>query len=387
MIERRDFLTLPSLYALVPKSGKSAPHGAPTYHTVSPHAAAANPGMPGPYRGRVVRIQSDKSLDEASDKIDTAIVKTMISAGMCKLTGESDPKKAWQKFFVPEDVIAIKVNCVGFPLVFSSPEIVAEIVHNLTALGVRPENIVLYDRFTEHLVRCGYDKVLPAGVRYHGAEALDLRGGNLAYDPLTYVEVDFFGEDDTRSNVMRLLTDPAHKITKIINVPNAKDHGAAGVTGCLKNVAYGSYSNVARSHTDVDGTTHTRTFIGELCAAEPVRSKTVLQIMDALRGVWHGGPFATKPYRFYPKQIMVGTDPVAIDTIMLDVIDGKRKAQGAISVWERDRKYLKIGNTNARNTDPNVNILIREPGHIAYAGELGLGVASREHIRLDEIKV
>ena len=27
-----------------------------------------------------------------------------------------------------------------------------------------------------------------------------------------------------------------------------KDHGATGVTGCLKNIAYGSFSNVARTH-------------------------------------------------------------------------------------------------------------------------------------------
>ena len=44
--------------------------------------------------------------------------------------------------------------------------------------------------------------------------------------------------------------------------------------------------------------------------------------MDGLRGVWHGGPFArTTRYVFYPRQIMFGTDPVAIDRLLLDIIE------------------------------------------------------------------
>ena len=59
------------------------------------------------------------------------------------------------------------------------------------------------------------------------------------------METNFFGEDDTRSYLMRMVTE---QFTKIINVPNMKDHGASGVTGCLKNIAYGEFGNVARSH-------------------------------------------------------------------------------------------------------------------------------------------
>ena len=35
---------------------------------------------------------------------------------------------------------------------------------------------------------------------------------------------------------------------KIINLPCLKEHNASGVTGCLKNLAYGSFNNVARTH-------------------------------------------------------------------------------------------------------------------------------------------
>src|SRR6202022_3762303 len=105
------------------------------------------------------------------------------------------------------------------------------------------------------------------------------------YDPRTYVEVNFFGEEDTRSNLTKLVSE---RFTKIINVPNMKDHGAAGVTGCLKNIAYGDFSNVARSHSGFK--TNTYSFVGTLASVEPLRSRTVLAVMAGLRGGWPGGP-------------------------------------------------------------------------------------------------
>ena len=77
------------------------------------------------------------------------------------------------------------------------------------------------------------------------AERANRNVDNSGYDPATYLEADLFGEEDTRSSMMRLVS---QRLTKIINIPNMKDHGATGVTGCLKNLAYGSFSNVARTH-------------------------------------------------------------------------------------------------------------------------------------------
>jgi Domain of unknown function (DUF362) len=206
---------------------------------------------------------------------------------------------------------------------------------------------------------------------------------NSGYDPATYLEADFFGEDDTRSNMMRLVSE---RVTKIINIPNMKDHGAAGVTGCLKNIAYGSFSNVARTHQR--GKSYTYSMVGTLASIEPLRSRTVLQIMDGLRGVWHGGPFArTTRYVFYPRRILFGTDPVAIDRLLLDVVDEKRRAEGAISIWDRSPASLRTDDARARDADPNVNIIIREPGHVEYASTLGLGVYDRSKIAVEEVTV
>jgi hypothetical protein len=252
----------------------------------------------------------------------------------------------------------------------STPDIIADICRNLIAIGVKPENIYVWER--SQLPRAGYDKYVPAGVQLHTAGRM--------LDPKTYVECNFFGEEDTRSNMVALIT---QKLTKIINVPNMKDHGASGVTGCLKNIAYGSFGNVARSHKNVK--TNTLSFIGVLASVEPIRSMTVLSIMDGVRGVWHAGPFSTnRKFRFYPKEIMFGTDPVSMDRLLLDIIDNKRKSEGAVSVTHHDMKYVQPGAGYSDN--PNIDRFLREPGHIEYAAKhYGLGVYDIDKIKVKRI--
>jgi len=322
-------------------------------------------------------------VDVETSAADGEVVREMMARGICALTGEKTPLAAWRRFIEPSDVVGIKVNCGGHPWCVSAYEIVADVVRQLEAVGVPPTRVYVYERFQNQLDSVDYAPHLPAGVSIVAAETANRYAENRGYDPATYVEADLFGEEDTRSNMMRLVS---QKLTKVVNIPNMKDHGATGATGCLKNIAYGSFSNVARTH--YMGRSHTLSFVGTLASVEPLRSRTVLQIMDGLRAVWHAGPFArTRKYVFYPKQILFGTDPVAIDRLLLDIIDDKRKQMGAISIYDRSPRYLKTDDQGARDTDPNVNIIIREPGHVEYAASLGLGVADLARIKVEDVEV
>lgn len=373
-MHRRAFLQVPLAGTLL-----AAPRdGLPRYRTASAYTAAPGSGMPGAYPARVVTTHSARCIDEASGKPDAEAVRQMLGRGMSTLTGDRRPEDSWRRFFNARDVVGIKVNCSGAPRVCSNPVVVAEIVRNLVAAEVKPSNIFIYERFQDQLQSVGYGKYVPEGVRIYAVEVP--RRSIRNYDPRTYVEVDFFGEDDTRSNLVRLVSET---FTKIVNVPNMKDHGASGVTGCLKNIAYGNFSNVARSHRDAK--TNTYSFIGTLASLEPLRSKTVLQVMDGLMGVWHGGPFVRDPrFVFYPKQIVVGTDPVAIDRQLIDIIDDKRKQENAVSVWDRGMKYVS---EKPAPLDPNQNRYIRETGHIEFAGSLGLGTYDPKQIRHTKLEV
>jgi hypothetical protein len=380
-MHRRGFLRLVAAWPLIP--ALQARSGLPSLRVVSRYAATASAGMPGPYPGRVVAVASVKSVDTATGVANAEAVREMMARGMRTLTGAATTPDAWRRFFEPADHVGIKVNCGGYPHCVSAYEIVAEVVRQLTGIGVPLSQIYLYERFQNQLDEVNYAPHLPEGLPIVAAERANRNVDNSGYDPATYLEADLFGEEDTRSNMMRLVS---QRLTKIVNIPNMKDHGATGVTGCLKNVAYGSFSNVARTHQN--GKSHTYSVVGTLASIEPLRSRTVLQIMDGLRGVWHGGPFArTTRYVFYPRQIMFGTDPVAIDRLLLDIIEKERRAHGAISIWDRSPSSLKIDDGRARDADPNVNIIIREPGHVEYASTLGLGVYDRARIRVEEVRV
>jgi hypothetical protein len=380
-MNRRTFVRL---LAATPLAAKyQIRTGLPPLKVVTRYAPAAQPGMPGPYPGRVVVVKSEKSVDTTTGAADGDVVREMMAQGMRTLTGERSTPDAWRRFFTPADVVGIKVNCGGYPHVISAYEIVAETVRQLMAIGVPLPQIYVYERFQNQLDEVNYAPHLPEGLQIVAAERANRYTDNSGYDPETYLEANLFGEEDTRSNMMRLVS---KRLTKIINIPNIKDHGATGATGCLKNVAYGSFSNVARTHQG--GKSHTYSVVGTLASIEPLRSRTVLQIMDGLRGVWHGGPFArTTRYVFYPRQIMFGTDPVAIDRLLLDIIDNKRREEGAISIWDRSPNSLKRDDTRARDADPNVNIIIREPGHVEFASSLGLGVYDLKKIKVQDVAV
>lgn len=369
-LDRRTFIQLATVPAVLGATST------PAYRVVSRHTAESTAGMPGPYRGVVTRIHSDAVIDTVTERVDRAVSDKMLSEGMRKLTRATNDGDAWRSFFSPSDVIGIKVNCSGAPNIMSTPEVVGGIVENLVKVGLKPDQIYIYERFLDQLTSVHYERHVPAGVHIVAVETP--RGSLLGYDPKTYVEVSFFGEDDTRSNLVRLVTE---RFTKIINVPNVKEHQAAGVTGCLKNIAYGNFSNVARSH--MREKTHTLSFIGTLAAVEPLRSKTVLNIMDGIRGVWHGGPFSTeKKFRYYPKLMMFSTDPVAMDRILLDMIDEKRNAEGALSLWD-----TAIANVGRTQLDFHKNTFIREPGHIKYAAGLGLGEYEKIRIRVTSVEL
>ena len=68
-----------------------------------------------------------------------------------------------------------------------------------------------------------------------------------------------------------------------------------------------------------------------------------------------------------------------MDTVELEAIDRKRRERGAPSVWDHDPSSI-TPDTEVFFHDASKNLFFRQPGHIAEAGKLGLGVADLKHI-------
>lgn len=324
-------------------------------------------GMPGLFPGRVVDVFHSGSIVDR--RVSQPAVRAMVEAGMKALTGDAAPRDAWARFVTAADVVAIKVNPSGASTTITSIPLVREVIRALNSIGVPNKHIIVYDRNSNQLEVNGYHALLQPGVRVVGLDqrwsvAGETRGG---YDPDVFCEMDCFGERETRSYLASVVVTEA---TKIINLPCLKEHNASGVTGCLKNLAYGSFNNVARTH--VDPKTYTDPVIAVMCSAAPLRSKAVLNIMDGIRAVYHSGPFAWNPeFVWDARTLLFGTDPVAVDRIELEIVEQKRREVGAPSLWDRDPRYL--GTSADMQRSALKNPFYREPGHIKTASELGLG--------------
>lgn len=333
-------------------------------------------GMPGLYPGRVIELRDPRAIRD--NHVSEPRVRRMIERGMKELTGEPTSAAAWSRFFHPADVVGVKINPSGAPACCSSPEIVREVIAGLRSAGVEAHQIIIFDRYTDELRFGSYHALAPVGVQVLGIER---RYGDLTgYDMNVYCEADFFGEWETRSYLASVV---ARTVTKIVNIPTMKDHSAAGVTGCLKNLGYGSFNNVARSHQPP--ITFTDPLIGLMCSVEPLRSKAVLHFMDGMRQVWHGGPLTQlQDFIAQPGLLLVGTDPVAMDTIELETITKKRESEGAISLWDRNPANITSNNQEFYH-NPRKNLFYRQPAHIEAAGRLGLGVW--ETAKIDHRKI
>src|SRR3954447_6431097 len=144
--------------------------GVPAVRVVSAYAPATGVGMPGPYPGRVISVRSDRSVDITTGQADDAVVREMMAQGMRALTGASTTADAWRRFFVPDDVVGIKVNCGGDPYCVSAYEIVAETVRQLMDVGVAANRVYVYERFQSQLDEVNYAPHLPEGVQIIAAE-------------------------------------------------------------------------------------------------------------------------------------------------------------------------------------------------------------------------
>ena len=248
----------------------------------------------------------------------------MLSRAMRSLTGKESVEEAWKRFFQADDVVGIKLNCSGAPAVCSTPEVVAEIVRNLVGVGVKPANIYLYERFENQIADSSVCPISSGGSEYPRGRAQ--ARGQRRLRPVHICGSEFLWR-------RRYTVEPGAAGFRAFD----EDRQRAEHEGSWRGRSYRLSQEYrvrqfleCRAFPSLIEKTNTLTFIGTLAAIEPLRSKTVLHVMDGLTGVWHGGPFVLdKRFVFHPKQILVGTDPVAIDRQLLDVIEEKRREERA----------------------------------------------------------
>ena len=220
---------------------------------------------------------------------------------------------------------------------------------------------------------------LPEGVRWTSAaeDYDDVQLGMDGYDRDVYMEIPLIkpGQDPRdahlrRSYVARFLT---KEVNKLVNLPILKHHNSAGVTMALKNLSHGLVNNVNRSHIN-KRLNACNVYIPAVVDTPIIREKTVLHIMDGIKGGYHDGPGVAPKYVWQHKKMYFATDPVALDKIGLKVVNAKRAEVGMPPVEQ------------PTPGDPPERFL-GQSEHIEFAAAIGLGIFDDAKIELKEFQL
>ncbi|MCX7765897.1 MAG: DUF362 domain-containing protein [Candidatus Sumerlaeia bacterium] len=295
------------------------------------------------YPGKVVLARRENLLNPFDEVNKSALVE-MLGKSLLKLTQEKDVRDAWRKIlnFKSSDVIGIKINAIGGKNLTTNPALVSAITEGLISAGIKPGNIIIWERTDRELIRGGFQiNTGPGEIRCFGTNA------SSEYDNQN---IRLLGDKQIRFS--KILT---QDISILINVPILKDHGLAGITNALKN-HYGSFDIPFQFHSN-----HCDPWIAELNALPEIKDKTRLIITDAIKPLCNGGPSNNNPaFRWNYGGVLVSTDPVATDVIGWEILDERRKELGLPLLAESANK----------------------PQYIFSAEKLGLGIARRDAIEL-----
>jgi len=213
---------------------------------------------------RVVLIRHPDALD-AESAFNGPVIQQMLDEAVMKLLDAGDPVEAFKRLVKPEDIVGIKTNVWSF---LPTPAPVEQAIkRRLLDAGVDEKNIGLDD----HTVRT---------------------------NPLFV------------------------KATALVNVRPVRTHYLAGMSGCIKNYIMFAESQEAH-HPDSCAS------LGSNFLLPQVKGKTRLNVLCALTPQYYGrGPHNfSRRYVWNYKGLIVGQDPVAVDSVGLRLIMAKRRIE------------------------------------------------------------
>ena len=212
---------------------------------------------------KVVLIRNAEVLG-VQGKAQGEILQSMLDEAVKNLLGTKEPLDAWQKLFHSSDVVGIKSN--GWQKLPTPKELESAIKRRLLEVGVAEKNIDIDDR-------------------------------GVLKNPIFL------------------------QATALVNVRPLRTHHWSGVGTCLKN-----YIQFVPDRPSYHG--EACASLGEIWTLLIVKGKTRLNILSVLTPQFYGrgANFFDTRYVWPYKGLIVGTDPVAVDTVGAHLLQVKRIA-------------------------------------------------------------
>ncbi|RKU23998.1 hypothetical protein C6503_01905 [Candidatus Poribacteria bacterium] len=262
-----------------------------------------------------------------NDQLNEDAVSELMDQAMMKLTGRSSAKEAWRDIVLPDDIVGIKINPLAGPELSTHSIIVDKIVEGLYGAGVLRKQIIIWDRFQEHLLNAGY----PINKDETDVRTIASDTEDIGYDDEVFYENEKDSiarreNESTRSRYSRIVT---QQVDVLINVPVLKHHAMAGVSGCLKNLAFGSVDNTRRFH---GKPIYCNPAIAEILEHKVLKEKLVLNIVDGLVASFDRGPTYHAESAWKYGSLFISADPVILDVLVLQTVNQKREEMELDSV-------------------------------------------------------
>lgn len=285
-------------------------------------------------------------------------IRKAFNRGLLTWSGTESVAAAWSGLIRPDDRVGIRINTSGGAITSTHPALIDAIVSGLREAGVRPENIIVFDKYPHHMHAAGYVPMQPkadwqclsivegagwdpevfyfhetVGRLIWGDHEFKGKGLPVVPEPgVTDDGDDTAGVEEQISNRSYFNAIATRGVDKIINVPSMTSHGGVGILGCLSSLALGSVDNHRRF---LDGSKASATAIAEILQNEKLAGKTVLHVMDGLIMQYAGGPAFDPNHADSTGFLLIGQDPVAMDSWALRQMEFRREDEKVVPIGDK----------------------------------------------------
>lgn len=320
-----------------------------------------------PKKGMILLSERPEIVD--TFQVRSSELRTLFRGMVCRWTDTSDPAAAWSRLGVKQgQVVGVKINTSGGPVLAVKKGLVEEIASTLLQAGAK--EVIVWDKYRVDMEEAGYvfgkqasyrvESIIP-GVGFDESQfyvneylgrliwgdhlfkrinpSRDLRkiAEQVSQPKVEGISNEGLGgiEDQTsnKSFFTKMLTE---RCDKIVNVATFMDHETLGVWGTLSSLAVSSVDNTRRFTQNIQAS---HTAIGEILDRDLYRKKVILHVVDGTIGQFAGGPFFTPHFAKPFGIVIMGNDPVAMDTWVLDRIQKSRSRFNVVPI-EEEAKHL-----------------------------------------------
>lgn len=243
-------------------------------------------------RSRVVTVRSADVLH--ASVVDPPTLGEMLDLGIKNLTRLESTELAWRAVLGSAERVLLKFNSVGAKEIATNETLGTLLVERIEAAGWPRERITIAELPAHVIRRLGCAPPAPGW-----SDSLDLDGRP---EPLA---------------VYALAADA------IVNVGLLKTHQIAGMSCCMKNLAYGVIRHPARYHAN-----GCAAYVPRIIAAPALANRLKLNIVNGLRIVARNGPEAVEEDIVSYGGIVLGFDPLAVDGVGWSILTTERHQLG-----------------------------------------------------------